>query len=179
MILSLGFCVVSKEEESTKQMVMMRVRRNQSWFYLRRCELYSEEENTNAAGGKLRRHRYIKVGKNFLEVYWYHSILDIRCWCSSFSKILINSVRFIMSRETAAQSYWHPASFGSSHDSTAILKETIKGTSSSGCGIKDASSIRIRVSTYLVKCYYTEKVSAFKLWIFKIQTLYPKLWGPR
>jgi hypothetical protein len=60
----------------------------------------------------------------------------------------------------------------------AMLKETIKGNSSGGCRVKNASSIRLRDSTYLAKCYRTEKVSAFnafKLGIFKIQTLYLKL----
>jgi len=34
----------------------------------------------------------------------------------------------------------------------AMLKETIKGTFFNRCGNKDASSIRLRDSTYLAKC---------------------------
>ena len=147
-------CLKKKSRQNKIPIVMMRIRRNQSWLYLRRCGLESaEEENTNAAAGNLRLHRYMKVSETFLDVYWYHSIMNIRCWCPSFLKILINGVRFIMSPKTAGQSHKHPASSGSSHDSSHA-----QGNGRSGCGIKDASSITLRVSTYLAKCYRTEKV---------------------
>jgi hypothetical protein len=111
-------CLKKKSRQNKFPIVMMRIRRNQSWFYVRHCGLDSaEEENTNEAAGTFRLHRYMKVSETFLDVYWYHSILDFRCWCPSFLKILINSVRFIMSPKTAAQSHRHPASSGSSHDS--------------------------------------------------------------
>jgi hypothetical protein len=54
---------------------------------------------------------------NFLDVYWYHCMFYTQCSCSSFLKILIHSVPYIMSPKTAALSHRNPASSGRSHES--------------------------------------------------------------